>query len=81
MTIDIIDVGDRSVGISDLTMAKVMLDENMAEVLRNDKTVTEFADELKALIAKYCEPKNGYEYSLDSETFKFLYGDDVYDYY
>ena len=55
------DIGDRSVGIQELTVATLDIHESMVEVLEDENKMDNFKKEFMALIDKYCDPEVSYE--------------------
>ena len=68
MTISIVDVGDMSVGISELVVLEAKLDQNFQEILEEQKTTQEFKEKLKALIQEYFEPEIRYVAIADTDS-------------
>jgi hypothetical protein len=61
------DIGDSSVGIQELTVAELDLDQNMVEVLEDNNQMYSFKQEFKRLVEKYCEPEVSYEVYSDKD--------------
>lgn len=70
MKIYVSDIGDRSVGIQELTVATLDIHESMVEVLENEYEMTNFKKEFMALIEKYCQPEVSYEVYSDKDIEK-----------
>lgn len=68
MTISIVDVGDMSVGISELVVLEAKLDQNFQEILEEQKTTQEFKEKLKALVQEYFEPEVRYVAIADTDN-------------
>ena len=61
------DIGDSSVGIQELTVAELELDQNMIEVLESEDNMTAFKIEFMNLIQRYFEPEVSYEVYSDKD--------------
>ena len=61
------DIGDSSVGIQELTVAELELDQNLVEVLEDNKSMDNFKRDFMWLIGKYFEPEVAYEVYSDKD--------------
>lgn len=67
MKLYVTDIGDSSVGIQELTVAELELDQNMIEVLESEDNMTAFKIEFMNLIQRYFEPEVSYEVYSDKD--------------
>jgi len=67
MKIYVSDIGDRSVGIQELTIATLDIHESMVEVLEQNNQMHSFKQELKRFVEEYCEPEVSYEVYSDKD--------------
>ena len=67
MKIYVTDIGDSSVGIQELTIATLELDQNMVQVLEDENEMENFKKEFMALIDKYCAPEVSYDVYSDKD--------------
>lgn len=67
MKIYVSDIGDSSVGIQELTVAELELDQNMIEVLEDENEMDNFKKEFMNLIQRYFEPEVSYDVFSDKD--------------
>lgn len=75
MFIEVVDDGDRSVGLMPSTACKLEVSEDMRNCLAYNDDRENFARELKELVEKYYAPETKYYYWFDTESMKEIYGD------